>query len=238
MQYLNAKYTWCGQKCPFVASFTICYSEPARAHTIKKEKRRRRGKKRGRQRYGWGSLWVYARIWKQTVKFAAQIYLQPAVECRQTHKLEKMAICHPQKATGLDHQFWIHLFACLDFFSLLPWRLMLSNYHGQNFQLSSKWIQLAIIALICNKIHTWLTRNYHWTSNCFLIIFNMAGISAKGKGQYPKWEITMPHVVDDSSFTKFYFFKDLFLSSSLKSVFKYLCICNLHFSTPDMFETV
>lgn len=47
----------------------------------------------------------------------------------------------------------------------------------------------------------------------------------------------MPQIVDDSSFTKSYFFKDLFLSSSLKSVFKYLCICNLNFSTPDMFET-
>lgn len=33
-------------------------------------------------------------------------------------------------------------------------RLTFNNYHGQNFQLRSKWIHPAVITLICNKIHT------------------------------------------------------------------------------------
>ena len=146
-----------------------------------------RGGQRRKHRHGWGCLWANTRNLERKAMFIAQTY--PPACCRvqaDARKLRKMLIGRPAPSSSWTGPLtfpWNNLFACLDVSSLLPCRLMLNNYHGQNCQPRSKGPNPIIIAFICNKIC--LIWNYHWTFNCFLIICNMAGISAKRKGQHP-----------------------------------------------------
>lgn len=143
-------------KCPFADSFTMLFWTRQPKHTSLKQEK---GEGEERERHiGWHSLMsIYRKLEANGCLQHKADPLPPVTTGRHTN-YGKCYSTAQRKPAALSYwtwslkSFWIHLFVCLDFFSLLPWRWMLNNYHGQKFQLSCKWIYPAVTALARKSI--------------------------------------------------------------------------------------